>query len=102
MNVVCLFVSTETIFCIHMFSSQYALQSSGSSSVLDKKQRVFERTIQEYTVKVRELQVEVDTALNEARGYSAELFRVKGQYESCQETIESLRRENKNLAGKLY
>jgi hypothetical protein len=42
-----------------MFSSQYALQSSGSSSVLDKKQRVFERTIQEYTVKVRELQMEV-------------------------------------------
>jgi predicted nuclease with TOPRIM domain len=44
--------------------------------------------------------MEVDSAHNEARGYSAELFRVKGQYESCNETIESLRRENKNLAGK--
>jgi hypothetical protein len=52
--------------------------------------------------KVRELQMEVDSAHNEARGYSAELFRVKGQYESCNETIESLRRENKNLAGKQY
>jgi hypothetical protein len=46
--------------------------------------------------------MEVDAAHNEARGYSAELFRVKGQYESCNETIESLRRENKNLAGKQY
>jgi chromosome segregation ATPase len=85
-----------------LYCSQYVLQSSGSSSVFEKKQRVFERTIQEYTVKVRELQMEVDSAHNEARGYSAELFRVKGQYESCNETIESLRRENKNLAGKQY
>ena len=97
-------MSIKTMFYIqrHLFCSQYVLQSSGSSSVFEKKQRVFERTIQEYTVKVRELQMEVDSAHNEARGYSAELFRVKGQYESCQETIESLRRENTNLAGKQY
>ena len=77
------------------------LQSNVNSSTLEKKQRQFDRTIQEWTLKVKELQTEIDTAHTEARGYSAELFRVKAQYEETSDTIEALRRENKNLAGKL-
>ena len=82
--------------------SNSVLQSNVSANTLEKKQRQFDRTIQEWTVKVKELQTEVDSAHNEARSYSAELFRVKAQYEESHETIESLRRENKNLAGKSY
>ncbi|CAG2223441.1 MYH6_7 [Mytilus edulis] len=76
-------------------------RSNVNSSTLEKKQRQFDRTIQEWTLKVKELQTEIDTAHTEARGYSAELFRVKAQYEETSDTIEALRRENKNLADEI-
>lgn len=44
--------------------------------------------------------MELENAQKEARGYSAELFRVKAQVEEAQDSVEALRRENKNLAGK--
>jgi peptidoglycan hydrolase CwlO-like protein len=93
-------VTPEVDFGIIISNS--VLQSSVSSNTLEKKQRQFDRTIQEWTVKVKELQTEVDSAHNEARSYSADLFRIKAQYEESHDTIESLRRENKNLAGKSY
>ncbi|XP_071128910.1 myosin heavy chain, striated muscle-like isoform X1 [Mytilus edulis] len=76
-------------------------RSNVNSSTLEKKQRQFDRTIQEWTLKVKELQTEIDTAHTEASGYSAELFRVKAQYEETSDTIEALRRENKNLADEI-
>lgn len=66
---------------------------------MEKRQRGFDKTIQEWKDKVSELQVELEGAQKEARSYSAELFRVKAQVEESQDSIEALRRENKNLAG---
>jgi myosin heavy chain 6/7 len=37
----------------------------------------------------------------EARSYSTELFKLRSQYSECQESIEALRRENKNLADEI-
>lgn len=48
---------------------------------------------------MNDLQSELENAQKEARGYSAELFRVKAQMEEAHDTVEALRRENKNLAG---
>ena len=51
---------------------------------------------------MNDLQSELENAQKEARGYSAELFRVKAQLEEAHDTVEALRRENKNLAGEAY
>ena len=66
---------------------------------MEKKQRGFDKTVAEWKSKVNDLQLELEAAQKEARSYSAELFRVKAQVEESQDSVEALRRENKNLAG---
>jgi septal ring factor EnvC (AmiA/AmiB activator) len=78
------------------------LQANANANSLEKKQRAFDKTIQEWQSKVADLQSELENAQKEARSYSAELFRCKAQYEESQDSVEALRRENKNLAGKRY
>ena len=78
------------------------MQANANANALEKKQRVFDKTIQEWQSKVADLQSELENAQKEARSYSAELFRCKAQYEESQDSVEALRRENKNLAGKRY
>ena len=80
----------------------YSLQANANANSLEKKQRAFDKTIQEWQSKVADLQSELENAQKEARSYSAELFRCKAQYEESQDSVEALRRENKNLAGKRY
>lgn len=75
------------------------VQANANANNLEKKQRGFDKTIAEWQAKVNDLQAELENAQKEARGYSAELFRVKAQVEEANDTIEALRRENKNLAG---
>ena len=48
---------------------------------------------------MNDLQSEFENSQKEARGYSAELFRVKAQVEEAHDSMDALRRENKNLAG---
>lgn len=74
-------------------------QANANSNNLEKKQRAFDKTIAEWQAKCNDLQSELENAQKEARGYSAELFRVKAQLEEANDTAEALRRENKNLAG---
>jgi chromosome segregation ATPase len=68
-------------------------------NTLEKKQRVFDKTVQEWQGKCNDMQRELENSQKESRGYSAELFRTKAQFEESGDAIESLRRENKNLAG---
>lgn len=75
------------------------LQSNANANNLEKKQRAFDKTIGEWQAKCNDLQSELENAQKEARGYSAELFRVKAQIEEAHDSVEALRRENKNLAG---
>ena len=76
------------------------MQSNANANQLEKKQRAFDKTIAEWQAKVNDLQSELEQAQKEARSYSAEIFRLKAQVEESHDQVESLRRENKNLAGK--
>lgn len=76
-------------------------RATTNANNLEKRQRSFDKTVQEWQSKVSSIQVELDNSQKEARGYNAELFRVKSQFEETGDTIESMRRENKNLAGKI-
>ena len=77
-------------------------RSSANANNLEKKQRVFDRTIGEWHSKVKDLQVELENAQKEARSYSAELYRTRSQWEESISTIESVKRENKNLSGECW
>lgn len=91
-------VSLSCLHCFHCLPTPM-LQSNANANNLEKKQRAFDKTITEWQAKCNDLQMELENAQKEARGYSAELFRVKAQVEESNDSVEALRRENKNLAG---
>ena len=74
-------------------------QANAIASQAEKRQRTFDKTIDEWKRKVADLQAELDNAHAESRGSAAEVYRLKSQLEEYSDNIEALRRENKNLSG---
>jgi predicted nuclease with TOPRIM domain len=68
---------------------------------MDKKQKQFDKLINEWKQKCEDITVELETSQKEARHFSTELFKLKTQYEESHEQIEALRKENKNLADEI-
>ena len=71
------------------------------ASSMDKKQKQFDKLINEWKQKCEDITVELEASQKEARHYSTELFKIKTQYEEAHEQIEALRKENKNLAEEI-
>jgi len=74
-------------------------QANAIASQAEKRQRIFDKTVDEWKRKVADLQAELDNAHAESRGSAAEVYRLKSQLEEYSDNIEALRRENKNLSG---
>ena len=55
----------------------------------------------EWRAKLGEVQAELERSLSDGRSTSAECFRTKSQIEEASSSIDALRRENKNLSGRL-
>ena len=68
---------------------------------MDKKQKQFDRLINEWKQKCEDISIELETSQKEARNFSTELFKLKAQHEESYEQIEALRKENKNLAEEI-
>ena len=68
---------------------------------MDKKQKQFDKLINEWKQKCEDITIELEASQKEARHYSTELFKLKTQYEESQEQIEALRKENRNLADEI-
>jgi predicted nuclease with TOPRIM domain len=52
-------------------------------------------------VKCEGITAELETSQKESRQYSAEVFRLKSQYQESQDSIEGVRHENKALAEEI-
>jgi predicted nuclease with TOPRIM domain len=68
---------------------------------MDKKQKQFDKLINEWKQKCEDITIELEASQKEARHYSTELFKLKTQYEESHEQIEALCKENKNLADEI-
>jgi predicted nuclease with TOPRIM domain len=68
---------------------------------MDKKQKQFDKLINEWKQKCEDITIELEASQKEGRQYSTELFKLKTQYEESHEQIEALRKENKNLADEI-
>ncbi len=77
-------------------------QSQGIANQAEKKQRAFDKTIDEWKTKAADLQSELENSQRESRSNAAEVYKLRAQIEEGQDGIESLRRENKNLSGQYY
>jgi myosin heavy chain 6/7 len=65
----------------------------------EKRQRGFDKVVDEWKRKVADLQAELERAQKESRTTAAEVYRLRAQLEESTDAIEAVRRENKNLSG---
>ena len=66
----------------------------------EKRQRSFDKVVDEWKRKVADLQMELDRVNHDNRNMSGEIYKLRSQLEESIDTIEALKRENKNLSGK--
>merc|ERR1719228_1648505 len=76
-------------------------RASTMAASAEKKQKNFDKIVCEWKMKVDDLAAEYDASQKECRNYSTEVFRVKAAYEENLEQIDSVRRENNNLADEI-
>ena len=79
--------------------SCFIYKAQAIAAQADKKQRQFDKTIDEWKRKVSDIQAELEIALRDGRSNAAEVYKLRSQLEEAKETIEALKRENKNLSG---
>jgi myosin heavy chain 6/7 len=77
------------------------VQAQALNTQLDKRQRQFDKAIDEWKRRVADQQTEIERWQKESRNQAAEAYRVRGQVEEAQQAVEVMRKENKNLTGKL-
>lgn len=80
----------------------HILQANAISNQAEKRQRMFDKTIDEWKRKVNDVSSELDNSHAECRQNSAELYRLKTQLEESNDVNDSVRRDNKNLADEIH
>jgi len=75
------------------------VQSQALASQAEKRQRSFDKVVDEWKRKVADLQAELERSQRESRANAAEVYKLRSQLEESNDSAEGLRRENKNLSG---
>ncbi|ETN81715.1 myosin head [Necator americanus] len=73
-------------------------RAASYAAALEKKQKGFDKIIDEWRKKHDDLAAELDAAQRDNRNLSTDLFRAKTAQDELTEHLESVRRENKQLA----
>lgn len=76
-------------------------RSQSMANQAEKRQRNFDKTIDEWKRRVSDLQGELERSNADGRMSAAEVYKLKNEMEETYEAIEALRRENKSLTGAL-
>merc|ERR1711970_1525803 len=72
-----------------------------NANIIEKRGRNFDKVVNEWRLKAEDLQNEITASQTECRNYSSEYFRVKSSNEEILEVLDSVKRENKNLAEEI-
>ncbi|VDP19816.1 unnamed protein product [Heligmosomoides polygyrus] len=68
---------------------------------LEKKQKAFDKIVEDWKRKVDDIQKEIDATNRDSRNTSTEVFKLRSAMDNLTEYIETLRRENKNYAQEI-
>ena len=79
---------------IDLFSRSQAMVSQA-----DKKQRVFDKTLDDWKKKCSDVTSELEQTNSEGRAQAALVYQLRAQLEQSGESAHALRKENKNLTG---
>lgn len=77
-------------------------RAAATAAMAEKKQKLFDKTADEWTRKVGDMQRELDLAQAESRGNCADIFKMRADQQEKHDSMEGLRRENKNLADEVH
>ena len=69
-----------------------------NAAIIEKRGRNFDKVVNEWRLKAEDLQGEIGGSQTECRNFSSEFFRVKSSNEEMLEHLDTVKRENKNLA----
>lgn len=72
-----------------------------NAAILEKRGRNFDKVITEWKCKGDDLQGEIEASQAECRNFSSEFFRIKSANEELVEQLDTVKRENKNLAEEI-
>lgn len=68
---------------------------------LEKKQKAFDKIVEDWKRKVDDIQKEIDATTRDSRNTSTEVFKLRSAMENLTEQIETLRRENKTYTQEI-
>merc|ERR1712002_820509 len=72
-----------------------------NANILEKRGRNFDKVVNEWRLKAEDLQNEITGSQTECRNFSSEYFRIKSANEELLEHLDTVKRENKNLAEEI-
>merc|ERR1712165_573350 len=72
-----------------------------NAGIIEKRGRNFDKIINEWKCKADDLTNEIGASQSECRNYSSEYFRIKSANEEILEHLDTVKRENKNLAEEI-
>ncbi len=76
-------------------------KANANAASMEKKQKMFDKLIQEWKQKCEDLTLELEGAQKESRQLSTEVYKIRAQYQESVELGEGVRRENQNLAEEI-
>merc|ERR1712066_836381 len=72
-----------------------------NATIIEKRGRNFDKVVNEWRLKAEDLQNEITASQCECRNFSSEYFRIKSANEEVTEHLDTVKRENKNLAEEI-
>merc|ERR1712025_212120 len=72
-----------------------------NATIIEKRGRNFDKVVNEWRLKAEDLQNEITSSQTECRNFSSEYFRIKSTNEEMIEHLDTVKRENKNLAEEI-
>merc|ERR1712127_435470 len=72
-----------------------------NATIIEKRGRNFDKVVNEWRLKAEDLQNETVSSQTECRNFSSEYFRIKSANEEVLEHLDTVKRENKNLAEEI-
>merc|ERR1712168_833638 len=81
--------------------SAEAERHNTNATIIEKRGRNFDKVVNEWRLKAEHLQNEITSSQTECRNFSSEYFRIKSANEEILEHLDTVKRENKNLAEEI-
>ena len=72
-------------------------RANAAAGALEKKQRSFDKVLEENKEKIADIMSELEKSQKDARDASNEVFKMKNAYEESMDSLESAKRENKQI-----